>query len=83
MTEHAIPTCVTALAVRFTHEGALAGNLTEYHSLYWEFLDIAKAASNKVGMKKFGNMRSGDLTTKGQTLHFYKQMLNCKRRHAI
>ena len=82
MTSHAIPARTTALATLFTQVGATEESIHAYNSLYKEFLDAAKASSKKVGRKKFGYMRSSDLTTKGRTLLLFKRMLDCKRRRA-
>ena len=63
LTLHAISTRTTALGTNFATQGATVKNIGSYHSLYKEFLDIAKAASKKLGRNKFGYMRSGELTT--------------------
>ena len=82
LTTHKIFARTTALEKEFVTQGATATNINSYHGLYKEFLDIARAASKTVGRKKFGYMRSGELTTKGSMLLLYKNMLDCKQRQA-
>ena len=82
LTSHKIQHKVFDLTQRFTQHGATDRNITRYHTVYTTFLDLARATAKKVGRKKFGYMRSTELTTKGRTLLAYKFMLDCKRRHA-
>ena len=70
------------LADHFTIHGASDKNIQTYHTLYTEFLDLARACAKKAGRKKHGYMRSLELTTRARTLLAHKQMYDCKCRRA-
>lgn len=82
MKEHKLHTRTFDIADKFVTHGPSHSNITTYHRVYGEFLDLAKSVSKKVGRKKFGYMRSSELTLKAQTLLIFKDMLDCKSRRA-
>lgn len=79
---HAIHTRTFKLAENFTIHGATDKNIQAYHDIYTEFLELSRASAKKAGRKKYGYMRSLELTTKARTLLAYKQIYDCKRRRA-
>lgn len=79
---HSIHTRTLRLADHFTIHGALDKNIQAYHTIYTEFLDLARANAKKAGRKKHGYMRSLELTKRARILLAYKQMYDCKCRRA-
>lgn len=73
---------VFTLADSFAREGDTTTNIHQYHTIYKDFLDIAKAAAKRIGRKKYGYARSSELTLKGRILLLVKHMLDCKTRNA-
>ena len=82
LTSHSIHARTFRLADHFVTHGASDKNIKAYHTLYREFLDLTRACAKKAGKKKFGYMRSLELTKRARTLLAYKQMYDCKIRRA-
>ena len=62
LNEHSVQGLMMKLADGFTVHGALVKNVEVYHALYKEFIDLARSTSKKAGKRKFGYMRSSELT---------------------
>jgi ribonuclease HI len=73
---------VFALALELVKHGRQDHLIKRYQAIDKDFKETAKAAASETGKKKFGYMRSPELTTSGQLLVFYKGMLDCKGRKA-
>ena len=80
--EHKIQDKVFHLADAFIQTGVSDDNISKYHVLYKDFLDIARGVAKQVGRKKYGYARSSKLTINGRILLVVKQMLDCKSRNA-
>jgi hypothetical protein len=70
------------LAESFTTGGACPGNITTYHLIYSQLLEIVRGAASEVGRKKFGYMRSPELTTAGRLLNAHIMLLDCRTRNS-
>lgn len=82
LVEHSVHTRTLRLADHFAIHGASDKNVQVYHTIYNEFLELARASAKKAGRKKLGYMRSLELTTRARILLAYKQMYDCKCRRA-
>ncbi len=71
-----------ALAEQFTLDGPTATHIATYHTIYTTFLEMARGAATEVGRKKFGYMRSAELTSAGRLLNAHIMLLDCHTRHA-
>ena len=73
---------VFELAALFAEHGCKAHLMRRYQLIDKDFMETALASAHEAGRKKFGYMRSPDLTHKGELLIFYKSLLNCRGRRA-
>ena len=80
--DHKLHSRTFQLAASFATRGPTPKNITKYHTIYTDLLNFATAAAKKVGRRKFGYMRSAELTIKARILLLHKQMLDCKLRRA-
>jgi hypothetical protein len=71
-----------ALVDSFTIDGPSTDNIQKYQTIYDHFLELSNKAAHSVGRKKFGYMRSPELTNAGRLLVAYKMILDCKSRGA-
>lgn len=77
---HSLDARVAKLAEKFASLGPSIENITQYNSVYGQFLELARGASHKVGRKKYGYARSSTLTHAGMLLVTFKQLLDCRLR---
>ena len=80
--EHKMQEKVFTLADSFVRQDDTPDNVRRYHTIYTEFLDIAKSIAKRIGKKKYGYARSSELTLNGRILLVVKHMLDCKTRNA-
>jgi len=80
--DHKLQEKAFAVANDFVNQGVTEANIHRYHKIYREFLDMARAVAKRVGRKKYGYVRSSELTVKGRVLLVTKQMLDCAKRNA-
>ncbi|KAL7524524.1 hypothetical protein ACHAWF_002609, partial [Thalassiosira exigua] len=73
---------VFELCTNFAKFGKTKQNVAKYQQLDKEIREAAMAAAKKTSKKKFGYMRSPELTTAGQMLIMYKMCLDCSARGA-
>ena len=69
-----------SVASEFFRKGNTTRAVTKYMKLYGGVLDVSTTA--KVGHRKFGYMRSDELTTAGQVFLLYMHFLCCKQHNA-
>ena len=73
---------VFKLAASFALTGKTKANIKKYQKLDDQIRETAMAVAKKVGRKKFGYMRSPNITLCGRLLILSKMILDCKSRHA-
>lgn len=80
--EHKVELRIVELAAMFSTYGPTDKNIRKYQRLYKEFIDLARGCAKQVGRKKFGYMRSAELTIRARILLIFKQIYDCKSRKA-
>ncbi len=73
---------VFKLADNFRKHGRSTINVATYQKLDQIFTDMALGSASKVSRKKFGYMRSPELTLQGRMFMLTKRILECKSRNA-
>ena len=79
---HRIKERVFRLAGAFRKYGETPRNNSDYQQLDREIKEIVLGTAKKVGRKKFGYMRSSQLTLCGRLLVIFNMILDCKIRRA-
>ena len=82
LNEHEIQRRVFELASDFVVTGVTVTNVDRFHTIYKQFLDIARSAAKQEGRKKYGYKRSPALIHAARMKCAYKMMLDCKLRNA-
>lgn len=80
--EHNLSARTFQLARSFAEHGKTSENIKTYKQIYETMIDTAMSSASTVGRKKWGYMRSPELTLSGRIYLTLKQILDCKRRRA-
>ena len=64
---------------RFLEEGCTDKNECRYQSLDKQTTHAALATAKKVGRRKYGYMRNGEVTICGRMVILYKMIFDCKK----